>query len=467
MSQLRPKVNIDVKSDIALLAQTGVATTAFIGTSQWGPIDTVTTVNNLAEAITQFGDDISGETLTLIKGLDLYYRNVGGTAKIVRIADSDKTKSTLTLDAGSTSVVRVDGKYYGTYGDNIMVTVTANGLAKDVNITDGISTETYDNAGNGYLTNNALVTAINAGSNLVSSTSLDNTYLVDALSQTNLASGDDGEDGLVTSDYTDILDAELLLENFDILCVPGMTADAFQTAVMAKVNSRVIAEDKYSVYISGIAVDETIATASERTTTGQRFTLVAPNCDYTNRISDVSTVIDGSYLACAYAGLVATNWPAISPTHKILNVEGLSILESASTIYYNNGQQNQLLNSMITPITKIGTSIMPTRAVTRHTSTTEVYYEQNIVDIIHYVKYDILNLLTGFIGKPNLSRIRAVIAKNIDGYLEQYKLDEIINDFTATQVEEGTSTDTINVTMVIKPTFAVNFINVTLTISSL
>jgi len=247
MSQLRPKVNIDVKSDIALLAQTGVATTAFIGTSQWGPIDTVTTVNNLAEAITQFGDDISGETLTLIKGLDLYYRNVGGTAKIVRIADSDKTKSTLTLDAGSTSVVRVDGKYYGTYGDNIMVTVTANGLAKDVNITDGISTETYDNAGNGYLTNNALVTAINAGSNLVSSTSLDNTYLVDALSQTNLASGDDGEDGLVTSDYTDILDAELLLENFDILCVPGMTADAFQTAIMAKVNSRVIAEDKYII----------------------------------------------------------------------------------------------------------------------------------------------------------------------------------------------------------------------------
>ena len=467
MSQLRPKVQIDVKSDINLIAQAGGAVPAIIGTAQWGSLNTVVTVNNLSEAIGAFGDDKSDETLTLIKGLDLYYQNAGGAVKCVRVADGDEAKSTLGLDSGSTSAITVSGISYGTYGDNVMVTVLANGAGVDVKVTDGIVQETYDNAGVGYTDNYDLVTDVNAGSALVSMTSIATTSIIDALSQTNLAGGDDGEDTIIASDITEAMDNELYLEDYDILLIPGQTLDSFQTAVSGKITSRIQDEDKYAVYISGVDVDETIATMAERTTAGQRFTLVAPNVKYTSRVDGEESVIDGSYLACAYAGVIAGGWPEVSPTHKIVSVGGLSILESAETEYYNNGQQNQLLNNRITPITKIGSSLMATRAVTRNVSTTEVYYEQNIVDIIHFIKKAVLNLLNGFIGEPNLERIRAVVSKNTDGLLEQYKLDEVICCYEPTQVDEGASADTLNVTMVIKPTFAVNFINVTLTISNL
>ena len=73
MASLRPKTQIDVKSDINLSAQQGGAITAVIGTAQWGDLNVVKTVNNLSEAIAIFGDDRSDETLTLIKALDMYY----------------------------------------------------------------------------------------------------------------------------------------------------------------------------------------------------------------------------------------------------------------------------------------------------------------------------------------------------------------------------------------------------------
>jgi len=466
-SQLRPKVRVDVQSAINLIAGTGPATVAMLGTAKWGPLNTITTITNLSEAIENFGDDVAGDSLSLIKGLDLFYKNSGATVKCVRLADSDAAKSTLGLDSGSTSdVVTITGKYYGTYGDNIMVTVTANGDARDVTITDGVKVETYDNSGNGYDSNYAITQAITADSALVTATTTNNTYIIDALSQTNLSGGDNGDDGLVASDYTDSLDAELLLEDFDILVIPGETEDSFHTSVVGKINSRAQNEEKFAIFVSGISKDETIATASARTSSGQNLSLVAPNVVYENRISGTDSYLDGSYLACAYAGVLAGLFPGKAATHKTINVDGISILESALTKYYNNGEQNQLLNSRIVPIAKIGGVLRPARAVTRHATITDVYFEQNIVTIINYVKTNVYALLNGYIGKANLSRIRSIIAKNIDGLLEQYKIDEVVNEYQPTVVTEGSSPDTINVAMVVKPAFALNFINVTLTISN-
>jgi hypothetical protein len=301
---------------------------------------------------------------------------------------------------------------------------------------------------------------------LAQSTSLDNTYLVDAVSATNLTGGDDGENALIASDFTNAIDNVLNSEDWDILLIPGQTEDSFHSTVVGKLTTRAANEDKFSIFLTGIDVDETIATAAARTAAGKYLGLVAPNVKTTNRISGSDVVLDGSYLACAYAGLVAKGFPDISATHKTLSVGGLNVLQSSGKEFYNNSEQNTLLNSRIVPCSKIGGVLRPARSVTRIADTTSVFYEQNIVTIENSLKAQVFALLNGFIGEPNLARVRDVIAKNVDGILQTSLIDEVIADYQPTQVSVGASADTVNVEMTVLPTFALNFIKVNLTFTS-
>lgn len=466
---LRPNIVVETNSALSLTAQGGTGTIAMIGSAQWGPIGEAQTLNSFNQALSVFKDDLSGDSLSLIKGLDLAYRNGASTILAVRVDDGAATESTLELLSGVTTGITVSGKYKGTYGDNILVTVTENANTaanRDVEITDGQVVETYNNAGEGYTTNLSMSEAITAGSTLVTATTNNNTYLIDAVTQTNLSGGDNGEDELIAADYTAIIDDELYLEDYNILVIPSETDDSFHSTIVGKLNTRASNEKKFAVYFSGISKDETISTAAARTASGRRLSLVAPNITYVNRVDGTTLYLDGSYLACAYAGKTAQGWPELSGTHKTLSIGGLSINETAKTKYYNNGEQEQLLTKGIVPVTKIGNVIQPARAVTRNASTTEVWFEQNIVDIVDYVKEQVIDVLNPFIGQPNLASRRTAMAKNVDGILEQNILDEVIVGYENTIVNEGTSPDTVLVQLTIKPTFLVNFINVTLTLDN-
>jgi hypothetical protein len=466
---LRPKIQIQTNSALGLIAQNGAGTIAMIGTAQWGPIDTVQSLSTFNDGLNIFKDDNTGTDLTLIKGLDLAYANGAGSVKAIRIEDGTAATSSITIVSGSTDVITVYGKYKGTYGDNIMVTVDENAVTsdnRDVKITDGVITETYNNGGRGYTSNNDIVSAINSASTLTVATSLNNTYLVSVASQTNLSGGNDGSSSIASANYTAVLDNQLYYVDYNILLIPGMTTNATQSTIVGRLNSRASNDDLYSVFISGVAVDETITTIEARTASGKRLSLVAPAVKYTNRVSSTEQILDGSYLACAYAGVTAIGYPELSGTHKTLNVGGLSVLQSSGKEYYNNSEVESLLATRVVPVTKISGAIQSARAVTRNTSTTEVWYEQNIVNIVDYVSKQVLDLLNPYIGQPNLQRVRTVMAKNVDGILESNKRDEIISDYNPTIVNEASSPDSVTVEMTIKPTFLVNFITVSLTLDN-
>lgn len=464
---LRPKVDIQVNSALGLVSGNGQAINAIIGTAQWGPINEVQNLTNFNDGRNIFKDDNSGTDLTLIKGLDLLFANGAGSVKAVRVEDGTADYAELNLLNGTSPVTTIIGKYKGTYGNNIMVTVTANAINasyRDLEITDGVSLENYNNGGLGYSSNTLIVSAINDNSALVEATKLTDD-LVDALSQTNLSGGLDGASSLAQADFTDILDNQLYNEDYNMLVIPNQTDDSFHSAIVGRLNTRAANDDKFSVYFSGVDKDESLTDISARTTSGSRFALLSPAVKYTNRISNNEQILDGSYLACAYAGVSSVGFPEISATHKSLNVVGLSVDSSTGKEYYNNSEVEILLQNRVVPVTKIAGQIQPARAVTRNSSTTDVFFEQNIVDIVDYTKAKILEVLNPFIGNPNLQRVRTVMAKNVDGVLEQEKLDEIIVDFLPTSVTE-VSSDTVNVSITIKPTFLVNFINVTLTLDN-
>lgn len=464
---LRPQVRTDVKVNLSLIEPAGDGVVAILGSAQWGPFDQLQTLSSLNDGLTIFKDDSTTvTTLTMTKGLDMLYRNGAGTVLAMRVGDGTQASSSITLQSGSTNVITIYGKYKGSYGNNVQVTVTENGSNRNLKVTDGVITENYTNSGDGYDENIALADAVTAGSQLVTATSTSNTYLVSALTATNLSGGSDGSASITASNYTTAFDNYLADQDFNYLVVPGTTADSFHSTMVAKMNTRAETDRKYASFISGIAQDETIATAADRTASGKRIALLAPSFRYTNRISGTVQYLDGSYLACAYAGLLATLFPEDSPTHKVLNTEGVIVNTTTLKDYYNKGEQEQLLESRIVPVSLISGSERVVRGVTRITSTSSVFYLQNITTIVDYIRKQLEDTLNDFIGNPNLQRVRDVIARTCDNILETAKRDEIIEDYQDSVVTAGASADTVDVAITVKPTFAVEFINLNLTIDN-
>lgn len=460
-----PGVTLQTRENVTLSAPGAASVIALLGTAQWGEMNSIRSFTSFSQVLDYFKEDKAD--LTIIKAAELAYQNGATQVKVVRIGDGDEAKAEKSFNSGVTPVLKFAATFEGSYGNNVFVTITTIGSNRAVEITDGQTTESFTNAGNGYADNDAIVAAINdasEGSSLVSASKLDTT-LVDAASQTALAGGDDGHDSLIASDFTTAFDNVLVSEDWDILLIPGQTDDSFHTTMVSKLNARASTEKKYSVFFSGADANETIATIQARSASGKRLSLVAPSIKYTLRYSGAESVLDGSFLACAYAGVVAAQDIEVAPTRKEMAAEGLSVDSATGKEYYNTTEMEQLLSYGVVPVSRIEGSLKVARGVTRTSDKTSIYFEQNIVRIVDFISGEVQSRMDGFLGDPNLERIRKVMALEVDGILQQARLDEVIVGYQPTEVAVGGSPDTVLVNLAIQPTFAINFISITLAIN--
>lgn len=468
---LLPRVKISTQENVTLTQPGGPAVIALMGTAQWGEVGKVHTFTSYANLLDYYKADAS--VLTLVKGADIAYNNGAYVIKAIRVAASAKAKSTKAFNgAGPTvGVLTFNGLFEGSYGDNILVTILAKGTGRTVSITDGVNTESYtnNNGANGYATNQDIADAINGNSALVSVvvlTGSETTNLVDAVTQTALTGGNNGSTTSFT-DFTTAFDDVLSLEDWDILVIPGEDSDANHATMVGKVVGRASSEKKYGIFFSGVTANEDIATQKARTTQSERFVLCSPSIKYLPTYQSDEITLNGSYLACALAGQVAQRDVEEAITRKNVSVSGLLVSSSTGKEYYNNGEMEELLGAGIVPVSLITGGLKIARGVTRTSDQSSVFFELNVQRIVDFVKTQTQEKLDGFLGDPNLKRVRDVMAREVDGILQQDMLDEVIANYEPTEVTEAVSPDTVNVSMTIQPTFAINFINVTLAISRL
>jgi hypothetical protein len=464
---LRPQVITSVSTSTSFIKPAANKVAAMIGTAQWGPLNEVETISTISEFVSIFGDDTE-DGLTGIRGADLFFRN-GGTLKFIRIEGASAEASaaaSYNLEKSAADLIDVTAKYTGTYGDNIRLVVTANGSNRDLMVTDGKSIELYTNSGSGYATSTALMAAVNERSNLITAalhSGADGANLPDA-ADVFLAGGDDGATVAIT-DYSDALADYLYSEEFQYLLVPGVTLDADLDTLASALVVREAQERKLSSLISGIDVDETLTTAAARSASSgtKRLRLVAPNVVYTERYGNTELVLDGSYLACAVAGLLCSLNYSESATHKTLSVDDLSILKSSGKKYYNKIEQEQALQIGLLPVSLIGQNIQVVRDITRIGDSTSVYFAGSITDIVDYITVTLESYLDKIIGMPSNSLNRSAWASQCNSILEQMLKDNIITEFLPTVVAAGTSVNSINVTVSVKPVYSVDFVYLTIT----
>lgn len=174
---------------------------------------------------------------------------------------------------------------------------------------------------------------------------------------------------------------------------------------------------------------------------------VAPN--------PADVILPGAYAAAAVAGLLASFSPHISPTNKVLPVDGLERV-------FTSPELTQLVQRGILLLEKrLGFRIV--RGITTQPPGS-AFAQITTRRIVDYAKYGVRSAATPYIGLLNNERVRGALKATVNSFLSEMVLDEMLVSYelTVTATRDDERKGIARVTMVLRPTFSIDFIKVTM-----
>jgi hypothetical protein len=417
-----------------------------IGTAEKGPVNEVVILSSFSEARAYFGeagDWISDSTanLSLVRSLELIFNNGGGTVYAARIATSAAAAAKLEIKSGTTKLLTLEAASKGTSGNNLSVQIIETGDGKQLIITGAFDVEKYS-----ISTVKAVADLINAKSRLVKA-NFEKEGDLAVLNAVKLAGGLNGE--AVTSAEIkkglELLESDII--NIVLVAGAGVSSAEYLTGHLNKTS-----ENKRE----RIALIGAEGEVSSNNLDSERLILVAPGIKTRTYISSIQkeVVVDlpASYTAAAIAGLISSLPVQASPTNKVLAVGGLSNI-------YNTGSLEKLIQNRVLAVEKReGYRIV--KGIT--TSTNSAWHQITTRRIVDYAIYGVRSACNPYIGKLNNERVRNAMKATLDAFLTRMTNDEALISYelevTATRAEQIAGV--VQVTMVLRPTFSIDFIKV-------
>ena len=276
--------------------------------------------------------------------------------------------------------------------------------------------------------------------------------LPDELTFTRLTGGTNGVAG---ADYQSGLDA-LLNEPAHIIVAAGQD-DGFGNELAAhcqQASSDLLKRDRIAVVGSGLGA--TLSDLQGHTINSDRVIFVGPGIKVNDRAATppVEVTLPGAYAAAAVAGLISSFEPHVSPTNKVLPVGGLETV-------FTTPELRSLVQSRVLALEKRdGFRIV--KGIT--TSTDTAWHQITTRRIVDYAKAGVRSAANPFIGKLNNDRVRGALRTSINSFLADMIDSEMLVsyelDVSATRQQEIRGI--VQVTMVLRPTFSIDFIRVTI-----
>lgn len=193
-----------------------------------------------------------------------------------------------------------------------------------------------------------------------------------------------------------------------------------------------------------------------------RVVLVAPGLEVADAApgADGALVkLPGAYMAAVVAGLLSANDPHISLTNKSISV-------SALETRYTQAQIEQLVQKRVLVVEqRPGLGIRIVKGITSSTNT--AFHQITTRRIVDFAKYGVRSAADPYIGKLNNERVRAALKSTIQSFLQEMFDDEMLVKFEvdvfASRADEIKGI--ANVTILLQPTFSIDFIKVTMFLS--
>ena len=463
-----PGTYIEVRAE-GLISAGGVVTgnIGIVGTASKGIVDEVQLLGSLAEAREIFGEsdewiDGNNNELTLIRALELIYKNGGQTVYAVRTAnlkEDDPQRviaANFVLTNGADQLLRLEAKTPGTWGNKIKAKICHAGEGKPGK---KIIEFVYNKIEEAYTIENAadLANQLNQQpSMLVEVAQLfegsqgklpDNT-------ENYFGAGADGAN-VTANDYERSL---VFLENeiINIVLLAGQDTTKLGMADILQGHLKTTAgikRERIALIGSGFKDGKDQLDDVPKNEEG-RLIFTAPGILVSS--NGKQNKLPGGYLAAAVAGLISSLPVQASPTNKILTLEGL-------TTEYNSAQLEKLVsNSILLAEKRNGFRIV--KGITTASSPWNQITTRRIVD---YAIYGVRSSCEPYIGKLNNERIRGAMKATLDGFLTRMVESEALVSYKL-QVSATRSQEIAGESMVIlilMPTFSIDFIKVTMYLS--
>jgi hypothetical protein len=188
-----------------------------------------------------------------------------------------------------------------------------------------------------------------------------------------------------------------------------------------------------------------------------RLIFVAPGIQATDAATTppAAITLPGAYAAAAFAGFLSSLSAHISPTNKVLPVDGLER-------EFTSPELSQLVQHGILLLEKRqGFRIV--RGITTQPPGS-AFAQITTRRIVDYAKFGVRSASTNYIGLLNNERVRGALKATINSFLAEMVNDEMLVSYeltvSATRDEERKGI--ARVTMTLRPTFSIDFIKVTM-----
>jgi len=462
-----PGTYIEVRAE-GLIGVGGISTgnIGVVGTASRGPLNEAVILGSYGEALETFGSTnrwpgtAQDPALTLTRTLEQLFAGGASTVYAVRVANLPQNTTmrtmswTATGEGQNNTLFTLEATSPGTWANSIQARLTApeTGPAT-LELVYGRMKESYEGA-----TAGVLASEITGGSRLVKVTGLaDDKKGVAPKTLTAAAQdargGPDG--GGATSTEIAAGLALLATKDVNIVTVGGFDAKTIAGTVVAHLEATEN-DGRERIAVLGASSDTVSSIdADSAAVSNARVILVAPGivADDAARVGEASKAVKltAPYAAALVAGRLSTLAPHISLTNK--DVAATDVAKE-----YTRSEQKSLLGKRVCILAKN----LGIRVVKGITTDTGPFRQISVRRIVDYAKAGVRIGSNPYIGRLNNSRVRAALKATLDGFLSGMVLDEMLIgyqlDVTATRAQE------INgqaiVTMVLQPTFSIDYIKV-------
>ncbi len=263
-----------------------------------------------------------------------------------------------------------------------------------------------------------------------------------------------GDNGAIGADYKKGLE-KLLNEPAHIIVAAGQGHGAIGADLTAHCQAASSDQNKRErIGVVGSGPGEKLDEILGHTLDSDRMVLVAPGIEAIDRPSGKAVTLPGAYAAAAVAGLLSSYSAQVSLTNKPLAVRGLEQR-------YTNAELTRLVQARVLALQeKLGFRIV--KGIT--TATNTAWHQITTRRIVDYAKFGVRSAANPYIGLLNNERVRGALRATINSFLAEMVNDEKLVSYelevTATREEERQGI--ARVTMVLRPTFSIDFIKVTM-----
>jgi len=427
----------------------------------WGNAITVAVSTATANAVVR--EEVGGTPLTLAHAPvvqsavnRVVVRPAAGGADRVPAIVYDATPAPTQVGVNTTSGELTFGTAPDT-ADTVLATYTvAKSAARKVTVKLGVTAaEEYSVVSGDDLVSD--VTNPLAPSQLVTAEKLDHPdELPDDVQATPLTGGANGAAG---ADYGTGLDA-LLGVDAHIIVAAGQDQEFGDdlAAHCAAASGDDIKRERIAVVGSALggSKDALLSKVSAHTLNSDRLVFVAPGIHAADRSQSppADVVLPGAYGAAAVAGLLAALPAHLSLTNKVLAVDDLEFRFSTTEL------KQLVLSRVLALEERQGFRVV--RGIT--TSTLTAWTQITTRRIVDYTKFGVRSAATPYIGLLNNERVRGALRSTINSFLSGMVEDEMLVsyelDVHASRDDEIRGRALVD--LVIRPTFSIDFIKVTM-----